>query len=296
MRTKNRIYNSLCLGAEFIQWTRPPNLQKCWSSFLVSEMFSSDKGGAGRRWGRGKDRKIDRQYVFVFILCSFLCVFVCVMVKLPFFCVYTCVMTQLFSSCVRLREPVCICVCVSLFACTVEPSRAWTSVWQESTASVHYSPNYHSSILWKVLRIRTHLHWGLVRLIQRYVIYLQLSRVRLKKKSHCFQASLPPAMWYTTFKNTDWGCVLAYRLVFSRQSLQRNKKEESEQVERERTYLLTEDQLVIKEEEDSLLATSIRLIDPWQLPSVDELRAPVQDIIPLDKHKHRHVIYKWRRC
>lgn len=32
--------------------------------------------------------------------------------------------------------------------------------------------------------------------------------------------------------------------------------------ERERAYLLTEDQLVIKEEEDSLLATSIRLIDP----------------------------------
>lgn len=28
------------------------------------------------------------------------------------------------------------------------------------------------------------------------------------------------------------------------------------------THLLTEDQLVIKQEEDSLLATSIRLIDP----------------------------------
>lgn len=50
------------------------------------------------------------------------------------------------------------------------------------------------------------------------------------------------------------------------------------------TYFLTEDQLVIKEKEDSLLAASIRLIDPWQLPSVDELRAPVQNIVSLDKH------------
>lgn len=30
----------------------------------------------------------------------------------------------------------------------------------------------------------------------------------------------------------------------------------------EKAYLLTEDQLVIKEKEDSLLAASIRLIDP----------------------------------
>lgn len=53
---------------------------------------------------------------------------------------------------------------------------------------------------------------------------------------------------------------------------------------REGTYLLTEDQLVIKEEEDSLLAASVRLVDPWQLPSVDELRAPVQNIVSLDEH------------
>lgn len=35
-------------------------------------------------------------------------------------------------------------------------------------------------------------------------------------------------------------------------------------MERDRgsTYLLTEDQLVIKEEEDSLLAASVRLVDP----------------------------------
>lgn len=57
-------------------------------------------------------------------------------------------------------------------------------------------------------------------------------------------------------------------------------------MERDRgsTYLLTEDQLVIKEEEDSLLAASVRLVDPWQLPSVDELRAPVQNIVSLDEH------------
>lgn len=53
----------------------------------------------------------------------------------------------------------------------------------------------------------------------------------------------------------------------------------------EKAYLLAEDQLVIKEKEDSLLAASIRLIDPRQLPSVDELRAPVQDIVSLDTKK-----------
>ena len=42
----------------------------------------------------------------------------------------------------------------------------------------------------------------------------------------------------------------------------KNKLNEWANRERERAYLLTEDQLVIKEEEDSLLATSIRLIDP----------------------------------
>lgn len=53
-------------------------------------------------------------------------------------------------------------------------------------------------------------------------------------------------------------------------------------MEADRAYLFTEDQLVIKEEEDPLLAASVRLIDPWQLPGVDKLRAPVQDIVSLD--------------
>lgn len=37
---------------------------------------------------------------------------------------------------------------------------------------------------------------------------------------------------------------------------------DGERERREQAYLLTEDQLVIKEKEDSLLAASIRLIDP----------------------------------
>lgn len=62
-------------------------------------------------------------------------------------------------------------------------------------------------------------------------------------------------------------------------------------IERKSIYLLTEDQLMIKEKEDALLAASIRLIDPRQLPSVDELRAPVQNIVSLDKHTtHREDI------
>lgn len=47
-----------------------------------------------------------------------------------------------------------------------------------------------------------------------------------------------------------------------RKRLKRERNRESITIERKRAYLLTEDQLVIKEEEDSLLATSIRLIDP----------------------------------
>lgn len=42
----------------------------------------------------------------------------------------------------------------------------------------------------------------------------------------------------------------------------KKRKKVNKERERETAYLLTEDQLVIKEEEDSLLAASIRLIDP----------------------------------
>lgn len=42
------------------------------------------------------------------------------------------------------------------------------------------------------------------------------------------------------------------------------------QADRHTAYLLAEYQLVVKEEEDSLLAASVRLIYPRQLPSVDQ--------------------------
>lgn len=67
------------------------------------------------------------------------------------------------------------------------------------------------------------------------------------------------------------------KITYSRNKKNKSGKEIEIKMERDRegTYLLTEDQLVIKEEEDSLLAASVRLVDPWQLPSVDQLRAPV---------------------
>lgn len=40
-------------------------------------------------------------------------------------------------------------------------------------------------------------------------------------------------------------------------------------------YLLAEDHLVVKQEEDPLLVAAIRLVDPGHLASVDQLRAPV---------------------
>lgn len=49
----------------------------------------------------------------------------------------------------------------------------------------------------------------------------------------------------------------------------------------EQTHLFTHDQLVIKEEEDSLLAAPIGLVDPRHLTSVDQLGASVQDVIAL---------------
>lgn len=96
----------------------------------------------------------------------------------------------------------------------------------------------------------------------------QLSRTQAECASYSASTSFQPIK--TSNKSKNWN------------------KNESER-EREGAYLLTEDQLVIKEEEDSLLAASIRLIDPWQLPSVDELRAPVQDIIPLDKNTEKQL-------
>lgn len=68
-RTKTRIYNSVRLGAEFMWWTRTSNtrgdLQKYWSSFLMSEMFNNDRKGEDEE--RGKAVCL---YVFVsFFLC-----------------------------------------------------------------------------------------------------------------------------------------------------------------------------------------------------------------------------------
>lgn len=40
-------------------------------------------------------------------------------------------------------------------------------------------------------------------------------------------------------------------------------------------YLLAQDHLVVKQEEDPLLVAAIRLVDPGHLPGVDQLRAPV---------------------
>lgn len=92
----------------------------------------------------------------------------------------------------------------------------------------------------------------------------------------------PRASATSRFKTTGRGRSWASQLVFSQYGVLKKKLSEQRERERERTHLLTENQLVIKEEEDSLLAASVGLIDPWQLPGVDELRAPVQDIIPLD--------------
>lgn len=46
-------------------------------------------------------------------------------------------------------------------------------------------------------------------------------------------------------------------------------------------YLFAQDQLMIEEEEDSLLTPAIRLIDPRHLTRVDQLRTSVQNIITL---------------
>lgn len=40
-------------------------------------------------------------------------------------------------------------------------------------------------------------------------------------------------------------------------------------------YLLAEDHLVVKQEENPLLVAAVGLVDPGHLPSVDQLRAPV---------------------
>lgn len=55
-----------------------------------------------------------------------------------------------------------------------------------------------------------------------------------------------------------------FKITYSRNKKNKSGKEIEIKMERDReaTYLLTEDQLVIKEEEDSLLAASVRLVDP----------------------------------
>lgn len=40
-------------------------------------------------------------------------------------------------------------------------------------------------------------------------------------------------------------------------------------------YLLAENHLVVKQEEDPLLVPAIGLVDPGHFPSVDQFRAPV---------------------
>lgn len=50
-------------------------------------------------------------------------------------------------------------------------------------------------------------------------------------------------------------------------------------------YLFAQDQLMIEEEEDSLLTPAIRLIDPRHLTRVDQLRTSVQNIITLTRTK-----------
>lgn len=47
-------------------------------------------------------------------------------------------------------------------------------------------------------------------------------------------------------------------------------------------YLFAEHHLVIKKEEDALLASPVRLVDPGHLPCVDQLGAAVQDVFALE--------------
>lgn len=153
-----------------------------------------------------------------------------------FVCVCLCLWWGNYSSSVRTRVcacddavilPLCAFVCwclsgfvsVSLCGCIAESSQAWTSVWQESTALVHYSPNYHSSILWKVLRIWTYLHLGLVCLVQHYVIYLQLSNT-VAEVTLSSSISVTRHVISNFQEKTGWGWILTYQLVFSQQNLQ----------------------------------------------------------------------------
>lgn len=122
-----------------------------------------------------EDKKTpERQHVYMSLSFS-VCVCLCNGEIIVSFCVHVCDDAVIQPLCVLVCKCLSAFVSVSLCARIEEPSRAWISVWHESTASVHYSPNNHSSILGKVQRIWMHLHWGLLRLIQYYVIYLQLS-------------------------------------------------------------------------------------------------------------------------
>lgn len=98
-----------------------------------------------------------------------------------------------------------------------------------------------------------HLHWGLLRLIQYYVIYLQLSG-KVEEEEVTLSSSIS-ATSHVIHNFQEHRLRVCFSLSESESTRTRAR-------ERERPYLLTEDQLVIKEEEDSLLATSIRLIDP----------------------------------
>lgn len=170
---------------------------------------------------------------------------------------------QLFCWCTR------VCLRLCLGECIERPSRAWTSIWQDSTVSVQ--PKQPQLPFGKVRGIRKHLHWGVGGggvcqcLIRCYIIYLQLpSRVEE-------EVTLSLVMSATSH------VMRPFKITYSRNKKNKSGKEIEIKMEgdREGTYLLTEDQLVIKEEEDSLLAASVWLVDPWQLPGVDELRAPV---------------------
>ena len=48
-----------------------------------------------------------------------------------------------------------------------------------------------------------------------------------------------------------------------------------------RPHLFTHHHLVVEQEENPGLTPPVGLVDPGQLPSVDKLRTPVQEILPL---------------
>lgn len=120
-RTKTKIYNLVCLEAFFPQWTGTANtcgdLQTYWSSFLVPEMFNSD------RWG--EDRETERQCMHMYVLYFFsvclcnnemivpLCVPVCAPVMLQLLCL--CV-----SLCVSVFPNLCLCLCVRVLLSLAE--------------------------------------------------------------------------------------------------------------------------------------------------------------------------------